>query len=56
MTMLDVVMSTTAGSTLRRVSHDPDRARVSFDDPNLAANARLLLVATVAFAWSWSTS
>ncbi len=31
-----------------RVSHAIDRIRVSFDDPNLVANAGLLLVATVA--------
>jgi hypothetical protein len=31
-----------------RVSHAIDRVRVSFDEPNLVANAGLLLVATVA--------
>ena len=33
---------------MSRVSHAIDRIRVSFDDPNLVANAGLLLVATVA--------
>ena len=33
---------------MSRVSHAIDRVRVSFDDPNLVANAGLLLVATVA--------
>ena len=33
---------------MRRVSHAIDRVRVSFDEPNLVANAGLLLVATVA--------
>ncbi len=32
---------------MSRVSHAIDRVRVSFDDPNLVANAGLLLVATV---------
>ena len=31
-----------------RVSHGIDRVEVSFDDPNLVANAGLLLTATVA--------
>ena len=33
---------------MSRVSHALDRVRVSFDEPNLVANAGLLLVATVA--------
>ena len=33
---------------MSRVSHAIDRIQVSFDDPNLVANAGLLLVATVA--------
>ncbi len=33
---------------MSRVSHAIDRVRVSFDDPNLVANAGLLLVATLA--------
>ena len=32
---------------MTRVSHDIDRIEVTFDDPNLVANAGLLLVATV---------
>ena len=33
---------------MSRVSHAIDHIRVSFDDPNLVANAGLLLVGTVA--------
>jgi hypothetical protein len=32
---------------VKRVSHPIDRVEVSFDDPNLVANAGLLLVATL---------
>ncbi len=32
---------------MSRVSHAVDRVRVSFDEPNLVANAGLLLVATL---------
>ena len=40
---------------MSRVSHAIDRIEVRFDDPNLVANAGLLLVGTlVAAARSWS--
>src|SRR3990170_1264296 len=49
MAMSDVAKSTTREAlSVSRVSHAIDRVRVSFDEPNLVANAGLLLVATVA--------
>jgi hypothetical protein len=48
MTVFEVVLSTTREAlSVGRVSHAADRLRVTFDDPNLVANAGLLLVATL---------
>ena len=38
-----------------RVSHGIDRVGVSFDDPNLVANAGLILVGTLGCAWASSS-
>lgn len=48
MTMSDVVVATNAGGTFSESSIARDRSlAVSFDDPNLVANAGLILVGTL---------
>jgi hypothetical protein len=48
MAVSDVAIATTEEAlSVTRVSHGIDRVAVSFDDPNLVANAGLLLVATL---------
>jgi hypothetical protein len=48
MTVFNVVFTPAREAlSVSRVSHDLDRVEVSFDDPNLVANAGLLLVGTL---------
>src|SRR5438270_2665681 len=48
MTVFEVVLATSSGGTSwKRVLHSIDRVEVTFDDPNLVANAGLLLVGTL---------